>query len=147
MMIGVDTNVLLRYLLPDEDRRQGKLATALLSDASARGEPVFVSCIVLCELVWTLRSSYKLPKGDVLAVLHQILARADSTAADSDAGTPFVVEDRVLLEQAVADYAAGRADFADHLIGRLAKASGATTTYTFDRTAAATASFKLLRAR
>lgn len=147
IVIGVDTNVLLRYLLRSEDVRQGVLATVLLEDAARKGEAVWVSNIVLCELIWTLRSTYKLARGDIVALLHQILARTASTTEESRNQTGFAVENRELIQQALEDYTAGRADFADYLIGRLAEAAGATTTYTFDRAAAAAPTFKLLRGR
>lgn len=138
-MIAVDTNVLLRYLYPGNDPPQGRSAADLIEGARERGEAVYVSTIVLCELLWTLRTALKLGRPDLSAVLQQILAHVGDGA--------FAIQDEALVRLAVQDYAAGHADFADYLIGRSGQAAGASTTYTFDRTAAAASTFKLLRRR
>jgi predicted nucleic-acid-binding protein len=57
-MIGVDTNVLVRYIVGD-DPKQSKLAITFLEKTCSKENPGFVNLIVLCELVWVLRGAYK----------------------------------------------------------------------------------------
>lgn len=141
-MVAVDTNVLLRYPFHADDPAQGALAVSLIDGEASKGEPAFVSTLVLCELVWTLKSAFRLDRGEVLAVLQGILAHA----VDEGPDRRFVLEDEELLRGAVEEFAAGKADFSDYVVGRVGASAGASTTYTFDRVAAAAATFKRLRA-
>jgi predicted nucleic-acid-binding protein len=63
-MIAVDTNVLLRFLVAD-DPVQTPRAMRLIDEASARGEPVFVSQIVLCEIEWVLDTTYGASRAEI----------------------------------------------------------------------------------
>ena len=72
-MIGVDTNVLLRYILEDEPDQTERVHQAL-AQARHRHETVFVSGVVLCEVAWALSTIGRHSKLQVLAVLEQILA-------------------------------------------------------------------------
>lgn len=137
-MIAIDTNVLVRYLVQD-DPVQGALATRLMEDAAKRKELIFLSVVVLCEAVWVLKSVYRLGKPDLLPSLEHIL-----TSGSEGPDRLFEVERFDHARAALDDYATGPADFADYLIGRLAHAAGATTTYTFDRRASAAPTFKRL---
>ena len=56
-MIGLDTSLLVRYLVGD-DKRQSEAADKLVSN----GDLFFINLIVLCELVWVLESCYDLKK-------------------------------------------------------------------------------------
>ena len=139
-MIAVDTNVLLRYLYRKDDPSQSERAAALIDGAAAQGQPVFVSVVVLCELVWTLKGAYRLHHTDLGALLHQLL-----TFAGEAARPVFLIEHEDEVRKALDEYATGSAGFADYLIGRIAHSAGAITTYTFDRHAAAAATFKRVR--
>jgi len=57
-MIALDTNVLVRFLVED-DEKQSQKATRLIRNAQKRGEPLFISDIVMCEVVWVLSTSYR----------------------------------------------------------------------------------------
>jgi predicted nucleic-acid-binding protein len=57
LMIAVDTNVIIRYLLND-DVRQAAKAAKLIEHAAAEGDQVFVSTITLAETIWVLQSAY-----------------------------------------------------------------------------------------
>ncbi len=120
-MIGLDTNVLVRYLAQD-DPAQSLRANALIERAIARGESCAVSVVVLCELVWVLRSAYGYAKREVVPVLEKVLATIQ-----------FEVEDKASAYAALEDYRAGSGDFADYLIGRRNRRDGCTRTATFDR--------------
>lgn len=140
-MVAVDTNVLLRYLFHADDPAQGALAVSLIDGSASRGEPVFVSTLVLCELVWTLKSAFRLDRAEVLAILQEILARS----IDEERAL-FELEDEGLLAGAIDDFAKGKADFADYVIGRIGESAGAAPTWTFDRVASGITTFKRLTA-
>ena len=69
MKVAVDTNVLVRAVLQD-DEYQGRLASQLLRQASV----IAVSLPCLCELVWVLRRAAKLSKDEVATTLRDLLA-------------------------------------------------------------------------
>lgn len=120
-MIGLDTNVLVRYLVQDEPAQTGR-ANALINGAVDRGDRCAVSLIVLCELVWVLRDSYGQDRATTALTLERILDAAE-----------FVVEASDLARQALADYRRGPGDFADYVIGRRNVGAGCESTATFDR--------------
>lgn len=120
-MIGLDTNVLVRYLTQD-DREQARRAEDAILKATARGGRCAISPVVLCELAWVLGGAYNTPKADVLVALDGILA----TAA-------FEIIDRAVIQGAVELYRLGKADFSDWVIGLSHTSAGCTETVTFDR--------------
>ena len=71
-MIGLDTNVLVRYLVQD-DPGQSRKATQVIAKRCTRDDPGFVNRIVLCELVWVLESAYGYSKDTIVAVLEKLL--------------------------------------------------------------------------
>lgn len=140
-MIAVDTNVLLRYLLHADDPAQGALAVGLIDGAREREEQVYVSSVVLCELAWTLKAALRLKRSDLMSTIREILARSESTGSEN---ASFALEHAEAVRRALEDYGRGKAEFSDYVIGRVSEAAGASTTYTFDRSAAAAATFKRL---
>jgi predicted nucleic-acid-binding protein len=120
-VIGLDTNVLVRFLT-DDDPAQARRAAGLIATVTARGDRCFIDPIVLCELTWVLRGAYDVSKADVLETLDRLLAT-----------TQFVVGEKDAVRRAVARYRTGRADFADYLIGELQREAGCDRTVTFDR--------------
>jgi predicted nucleic-acid-binding protein len=120
-VIGVDTNVLVRYLVQD-DLSQARKVDAFLSEAMDGGTRLQIDDIVLCETVWVLRAAYRMGKTTIVATLDKIL----STAL-------FSFDDRELLSGALADYREGSADFSDYVIGRHNARAGCQHTMTFDR--------------
>ncbi len=120
-MIGLDTNVLVRYLVED-DPEQNRRAAALIEAAMGRGEILFVPDIVVCELVWVLLSAYGFSKEEVAGVLERLL-RAEQLR--------FSTLDELL--GALEDFRRGTADFADYLIRRQCRAGGCTALATFDQ--------------
>jgi predicted nucleic-acid-binding protein len=131
-MTGLDTNVLVRYLT-DDDPAQARRAAAWIGTAVARGEDCFVSAIVLCEVTWVLRGAYEVSKSDLLLTLDRLLATAR-----------FVIGDKDVVRTAVDAYRAGRADFADYVIGALNREAGCESTVTFDRRLRDDAHFQML---
>lgn len=120
-MIALDTNVLVRFLVED-DEAQSRLATRLIRGAIERDEQLFISDIVVCETVWVLSSAYRFSRSEITAALAGLL-RAKAVV--------FSSSDRLVL--ALEAYGAGKGDFADYLIREHAQAAGADTVATFDR--------------
>jgi predicted nucleic-acid-binding protein len=131
-VIGLDTNVLLRFLVKD-DEAQGERSARAIRQASTRGEPVFLGPIVLCEMVWVLTSRYRYAKPEIVRALTEIL--------DADG---FEIADRDTVRAAVDDYRAHKADFADCLIGRTNQAAGCRETMTFERRLKSLQTFRAL---
>ena len=118
-MIGLDTNVLVRYVMQD-DARQSPRASRLIEALSA-DEPGFVPVVVVVELAWVLGAGYKLPRAQLAAVLETLLRSKE-----------LLIDRADLVAQALARFSAGADDFSDALIERMAAAAGCTTTMTFD---------------
>lgn len=131
-MIGVDTNVLVRYLAQD-DLSQARKVDAFMSEAMDDGNRLHIDDIVLCETVWVLRAAYRMGKATIVATLDQIM----STAL-------FSFDDRELLRSALADYRDGSADFSDYVIGRHNARAGCQHTVTFDRSLRDGPTFQML---
>jgi predicted nucleic-acid-binding protein len=119
-MRGIDTNVVVRYLTQD-DPAQSKRANAIIDGALATGERLHLDAIVLCELVWVLRSGYGFDRATVAATLIKLLDAAQLS-----------VDNRDLLRDATRRYASG-GDFADFILALRNRAVGCDTTLTFDR--------------
>lgn len=117
-MIGVDSNVLVRFLTRD-DEVQFEVAAALLGKAPDRS--VFLSLIVLVEVNWVLLRVYKRPRSEVLSTLDDLL---DSRV--------FAIEERARVIRAISLARSTRADFADALIALGNEAQGCQGTATFD---------------
>lgn len=122
-MIGLDTNVLVRFLVQD-DTRQAAQATRLIGALTATA-PGWIGREVMVELVWVLERAYRLPRPDIAAAIDGLLASAE-----------LVIEaaDRVGL--AAERYRQGGPGFADQMIALAARDAGCTAVMTFDRQAA-----------
>lgn len=130
-MIGLDTNVLVRYVMQD-DPRQSPRATRVIESLSAE-EPGFVPVVALVELVWVLSGSYGLGRAQVAQVLEGLLRSKE-----------LVVDRAELVTQALNRFGTAGADFADALIERIAAAAGCATTMTFDAGAVKSAGMALV---
>jgi len=130
-MIGLDTNVLVRYLVQD-DPVQSPKATALVESLTQQ-LPGFVTLVALVELVWVIQGAYRASKAETVAVLEKLL-RVDV----------FMLEHSDLVAKALRMYMDANADFADCLIERAALHAGCTQVVTFDSKAAKTAGMRLL---
>lgn len=115
-MRAVDTNVLLR-LLVDDDEAQATAARALLRSHA----PLFVSHVVLAELGWVLASSYGF-RRDKLAGLVRMLLDVDG----------IVLQQPEIVQTALVGFESSRADFSDCLIAAIAQSAGAAPVATFD---------------
>lgn len=120
-MIALDTNVLVRLVLHD-DEAQARAAERLVIRARRERTEIFVADAVLCELVWVLTRRLKLARDEIAEVLNRVL-RTEL----------MVVSDATAVEQALAAWGSGPGDFADYLIREQARAAGAAEVVTFDR--------------
>ena len=119
-MIGLDTNILVRYITQD-DPDQSKTAAHEIEKGLSAGQMFFIADIVMCELVWVLETAYGYDRREIAPVLENILRTKQ-----------FQFENKELLWQSVADYRNRKGDFADHLIGRAGNKAGCSETLTFD---------------
>ena len=131
-MIGLDTNVLVRYIMQD-DARQAMKATKLVESLTVE-EPGFVSLVSVVELGWVLSSSYDLDREQVGQAL-ELLLRAKTVVIDRAAE----------VMKALRVFKASSADFADCLIERTAASAGCGRTMTFDVGAAKSAGMTLIQ--
>ncbi|OGQ08019.1 MAG: hypothetical protein A3G32_07660 [Deltaproteobacteria bacterium RIFCSPLOWO2_12_FULL_40_28] len=116
-MIGLDTNLLVRYLVQD-DQAQSRLATKHIEG----GDLFFINLIVLCELSWVLQSCYGIERKRLCEVFEKILATKQ-----------FVVQNSHLAWNALHAYQSSPADFSDCLIGHINQAAECSMTLSFDK--------------
>ncbi len=119
-MLGVDTNVLVRFLVRD-DEVQFEKARKLIKREVAAGRYVFVSQLVLLETEWVLRSQYSLPKNLIIEAISGLLDATDVR-----------LEDEQAIEEVLFIWKDTPADFADCLIGAKNRRLGCRATATFD---------------
>jgi len=131
-MIGLDTNVLVRYIMQDDVKQSAK-ATALMESLEV-DRPGFIGVVTIVELYWVLTSCYELTNEQVRQALD-LLLRTRQLVVDC--------ADQVL--RALKVFEAGKADFADCLIERTATSVGCKQTMTFDVAAARHAGMTLIR--
>lgn len=122
-MIGLDTNVLVRYLTQD-DPVQSRRATEFIDRQLTEGNPGYVSTVVMAETVWVLERAYDLENAEIADCIERILQTA-----------VIVVQNEQEVFAAMAVLKDGLGSFADGLILALATKAGCVKTVTFDRKA------------
>ena len=132
-MIGLDTNVVVRYLVQD-DPRQSVLATRFIEQSLTPERPGLVTSVVLCEICWVLAECYGADRKRIRDVIEGLLTAKQ-----------VVVERAESAWKALRDWDASAADFSDALIGQTVMVQGGSGTVTFDRTAARLPGFQLLQ--
>jgi predicted nucleic-acid-binding protein len=131
-VIGIDSSVLLRYLL-DDDPLWSPVATRFIEEELTAENPGYINLLVLAETVWTLRRS-PLFDNSKLALAIEGLLEFDK----------FVVADRDTVADALMRFRADGAGFANFLIAELNRAAGASVTVAIDRAAARSLVFRPL---
>jgi predicted nucleic-acid-binding protein len=129
-MIGLDTNVLVRYLVQD-DPAQSRAASELIESLTEidRG---FVSIVALVEMSWVLARAYHVDDATLAAIITSLLGADELT-----------VEQPEVVRAAVSRLESS-AQFADAVIAELGRAAGCDTTVTFDRGASDRAGMRLI---
>ena len=134
-MIGLDTNVLARYLTQD-DVRQAALASRLIENDLTIARPGFISLVVLAELCWVLSRLYSATMDELADMISDLL------------NTPQIqVERREVVQAAIRRFTQGKsrkAGLVAALIAELARSEGCSSTVTFDKTAVRAAGMTLL---
>ncbi len=131
-MKGIDTNVLVRYLVQD-DPVQSKQAIRFIEEECTTETPGFINEVVFCELVWVLESAYGYERALIVKVLEKILTTRQ-----------FEIHNPEIIWQALHGYKNKTADFADHYITHLNAKQGCDYTFTFDKKASKLEHFELL---
>jgi predicted nucleic-acid-binding protein len=132
-MKGIDTNVLVRYLVQD-DVKQSRAATRFIEKECSRDSPCYIGLVTLCELAWVLESNYQVGRAAILSILERVLSVEQ-----------FTVDQPSVVWRALSDARTSNADFPDHLVARVAEAAGCESTVTFDKKASNCHGFELLK--
>lgn len=122
-MIGLDTNVVVRYLTQD-DQAQAEKVNTLFEKKLSLASPGFVSLITLVEVVWVLEACYEQSKTDIEAIVHDLLTTKQ-----------IIVESSDLVYLALKRFSAGKGDFSDALIAVVCESNGCEQTVSFDKKA------------
>jgi predicted nucleic-acid-binding protein len=130
-VIGIDTNVLIRILVKD-DEKQAQLAFDYTTSTHTNSL-IVINSIVFCEVVWVLESAYNYTKKEIIVCLLNILKTKQ-----------FLIPDKEIIRLALKLYEESKIDFSDALIGYLNKKQNCNFTITFDKEAAKTDLYKLL---
>ena len=130
-MIGLDTNVIVRYIAQDDEVQSAK-ATQLIESLSIDNQG-FVTLVSIVELVWVMQGCYNATKQECVAILQTFLHTRE-----------ILLENAEIIVMAIQQYSASSADFADCLIERSANYAKCTNTMTFDSNAAKTAGMLLI---
>ncbi len=123
-MIGLDTNILMRYLAQD-DPVQSQRATEIITQQLSEEEPGFVSLVTILEVFWVLKSVFKRSRQDLASDIERLLS------ADT-----LEVQNEQEVYNAVIALRSGTGSFEDALVGALGIWRGCSATFTFDRDAA-----------
>ena len=130
-MIGLDTNILVRYLTQD-DPVQSPMATDIIEFRLTEENPGFISTVATVETVWVLDRAYGLADDEIARALERML-QADT----------LVIENEQEVFAAMIALKEGSGSFADALIGALGVKAGCSRTLTFDKTALRLPGFEL----
>jgi predicted nucleic-acid-binding protein len=120
-MIGLDTNVLVRYLAQD-DATQSARATRLIEYELNERAPGFIGLVVLVETCWVLKRLYGATSTELRETVRDLLDTRQ-----------FVVEQRTVMLRAVTQLGSAAGDLADALIAESAAEAGCARTVTFDK--------------
>jgi predicted nucleic-acid-binding protein len=123
-MIGLDTNILVRFITQDHPA-QSASATRLI-DSLSSDVPGYLSLVVIAELIWVLQFSYRFDKHEIERVIERLLRSKE-----------LILEKKDTVSQALTTFRTSRADFADCLIERCGRSAGCQHVVTFDKNAAA----------
>lgn len=126
-MIGLDTNILVRYLAQD-DAKQSAIVSKLIEESLDKNNDkegyYFINHIVLCELVWVLQRAYKVNKKQIIETIEQLLQTSQFTCQSPD-----------IIWKALKSYKSGTADFADYMTSAININQGCKHTLSFDKKA------------
>lgn len=128
MMHAIDTNVLVRIIIKDDDLQTKKALSYV-----EKHKEVYISLVVLIETIWVFESCYDIEKSDLIKIIQNILMT-----------TEFVIEHSEVVWLALDEFSEHNLDLTDCIIGALAKFHGYQPVATFDKKAAKSILFDLL---
>ena len=131
-MIGLDTNILIRYLTQDDPVQSAK-ANDIIEYRLSPTNLGFVSVVTMAEAVWVLDRAYGLSDAQIAAAIERMLQIE-----------VLIVENEQEVFSAMVAFKQGRGAFADALIAELGTRAGCIYTLTFDKKTLRLPSFKLL---
>jgi predicted nucleic-acid-binding protein len=120
-MIGLDSNILVRYVTQD-DPLQAAQATEVIEHRLTEQEPGFISVVAMAETVWVLERFYRFGSAPIVAAVERMLG-----------AETLVVENEREVFAAITALKEGRGAFADALIGALCAKAGCSRVVTFDQ--------------
>ena len=122
-MRGIDTNILVRFLIGD-DELQTKKVYNIFKQAETDKKELFVPLLVILELIWVLESVYEVPREDIISSINDLLLM------------PVLrFEQQATLQRFTRETSGNKYDLSDLLIACSAKAQGCDTVLTFDKKA------------
>jgi predicted nucleic-acid-binding protein len=131
-MKALDTNVLVRFLVKD-DQKQSEVVYRLFKQIESEKETLFVPFPVVLETIWVLESVYDISREEIIDTLQELLSMPILT-----------FESRPAIQAVALSAAENSIGLSDLLIGQSASYSGCESTLTFDKGAAKSALFELL---
>jgi len=132
-MRALDTNVLVRFLVRD-DERQAETIYRIFKQAEADKEVLFVPLLVVLETVWVLDSVYVIPRQEIIDSINELLLM------------PILeFEKQPAIQSFISSARETKMDLSDLLIAHSAKFSGCECVLTFDKRASNFGLFELLR--
>ena len=120
-MIGIDTNILVRFIVND-DEKQFEIAKDLILAYEGKKHTMFINDIVFCEVSWVLKMGYHYSRQEIYNVINAILSMEE-----------FCFASQQLLIEAITLYKNTLADFSDCFIYVRNRAASCTKTYSFDK--------------
>jgi predicted nucleic-acid-binding protein len=134
-MIGLDTNILLRWLIdesiwPDDNPGQSAAVRTLLEDDTER---FFANDVAVSETMWVLEKPMKRPKQVLVEVLDRLLMTSNLT-----------IQSREAIAAARRSFDKYKVGLHDRLIAEMNSHAGCAWTATFDKSASKTPGFRLL---
>ena len=132
-MKGVDTNILIRFLIGD-DEQQTKKVYKIFKKAESEKKELFVPLLVVLEFIWVLESAYEIHRDEILDSISDLLLM------------PILkFEQQSALQQFIRSTQANKHDLSDLLIAHSAKINGSETVLTFDKKASRFGMFQLIK--
>jgi predicted nucleic-acid-binding protein len=131
-VIGIDTNVLIRYIVRD-DPEQTRVATTFI-DSLTFEERGFITLVSIAEIYWVLDHSFKASREVIYSTFQSLLTSRE-----------ILIQNAFLVHAALQRYMQTNADFDDCLIAECSRAEGCDTIVTFDKRAAKAIGLTLLR--
>ena len=131
-MIGLDTNVVVRYLAQDDPVQSAK-ATQIFERRLTEQVPGFISLVTMVETVWVLDTVYGLTAREIAQAVERML-QADT----------LLIQNEQEVFTAVVSLKSGRGSFADALVVAMGAWAGCGSTLTFDRKAGRIQGFEVV---